>query len=467
MPLRSNAKPFPGSTSPRNKYRDRQTITAPDGSKKDIQGYGATKNEATADFIRKAEAFIHEHANVRTITVAQLAERWLENKALQGRKRRTLSAYRDVIKNHIVPAIGDEPIASVTLGQLQTLQHKIVRAGKYRTAQLVVMVLKSLYELAARTYRSEHSIPNLARDLDTVQEPHSYDPKDAIWTHAQIDQFLTIAKAEYDNLTSLYYPLYLTSISVGLRRGELLGLRWQDVGRDENGPYIFVVQQITVDSGKLYIETPKTPMSTRRVPLPEAIFEMLMAHRELLRNLGGRLPGFTPSDLVFPSFSGGPISPSNLRRSYLAQIDKAGSVHSEYQGETARFQKWRALRTGTIYSVHHKYGLEGASTGTKAYLNYTANTWRISREPLQPELPPIYFHSLRKCAATYITQALVDAGRYAPKIVAQILGHSKVDVALEVYTKVVNQDLQYAIFNPLEPQNPNRHANRIGPKKGG
>lgn len=233
-----------------------------------------------------------------------------------------------------------------------------------------MLILKSSYDYAAKMYRGEAEIPNLARDLDAVSKPRAEDPKDGIWTHEQIEQFLATARTEYDSLKSLYYPLYLTSISAGLRRGELLGLRWHNVGKDNAGCYVHIREQITVDNGQLYVETPKTPMSTRRVPIPEPVLELLLAHKELLRQVEATVTGYTANDLVFPSIKGTPISPSNLRRSYYAQINKSGSSLAECVGVTLKFQKWRALRTELTYSVHAKHGLEGAEPGRRAYLTF-------------------------------------------------------------------------------------------------
>jgi integrase len=454
MRRKSNAKLFPGSKSDATKYRDRDSVTAPDGTKRDIQGYGRTKAEATAEFERKAAVFLARHPAAQTITFEQLAAKWLTHKKMQGRKRRTISSYADVLRNHLIPALGETPVARISLQDLQAVQYALVAAGKHRTAEMAVLILKSSYDYAAKLYRGEVDIPNLARDLDAVSKPRTEDPKDGIWTHEQIERFLTTARAEYDALKSLYYPLYLTSIAAGLRRGELLGLRWHSVGSDAAGPYLQIREQITVDNGELYVETPKTPMSNRRVPLPQPIYELLLAHRELLRQVERTVSGYAANDLVFPSFKGTPISPSNLRRSYLAQINKSGSSLAECTGITDRFQKWRAQRTELTYSVHLKHGLEGAAPGARAYLTFWEGGWHVTEHEVQPELPPIYFHNLRKCAATYITQALVDAGRYAPKIVAQILGHARPDVALQIYTKIVNDDLKYATFNPLAGRAP-------------
>ena len=267
-----------------------------------------------------------------------------------------------MLRNHLILAIGDMQVAQIKLRDLQAVQYALVGAGKYRTAEMAVLILKSSYEYAAKMYRGEADIPNLARDLDAVSKPRTEDPKDGIWTHDQIEQFLATARAEYDGLKSLYYPLYLTSLSAGLRRGELLGLRWHNVGKDVTGCYVQVREQITVDNGQLYVETPKTPMSARRVPILDPIYEMLLAHRELLSQVAGTVAGYAANDLVFPSFKGTPISPNNLRRSYLAQVNKSGSSLAECVGTTTKFRKWKALQTELTYSVHARHSLENAAS---------------------------------------------------------------------------------------------------------
>ena len=389
---KSTAKLFVGSKSPNTKYRDRDTVTAPDGTTKDIQGYGRTKDDATAAFIRKAEAFIAERPSVKTITFAQLIEKYLVLKEMQGKKRKTISDYRRLYTTHLTE-LADKPISHITLEDVQAIQYRLVGEGKYRTAELVVLLVKSSYRYAKRLYQGQLELHNPAEFLDPIPAPHKDDPKDAIWSAEQIERFLALSRSEYEKCRSLYYPLYLTALSAGLRRGELLGLRWEHVGTSEAGPYIKVREQYVYDGGKLYLDTPKSAAGLREIPITEELHLILMAHRELLRELETRLPDYQSNDLVFPSFKGWVVSPGHLRRSYNSLIARA-------------------------------------------------------------ELPPIYFHSLRKCAATYITQALVDAGRYAPKIVAQILGHARVTVAQEIYTRVVNQDIRLAVFNPLSKKVP-------------
>ena len=109
--------------------------------------------------------------------------------------------------------------------------------------------------------------------------------------------------------------LYVLALYLGLRRGELLGLRWQDVDLDE--AKLEVVHNLQRVSGALRLVPPKTEDSARTVPLPRVCVEALRAHRQ--RQAADRAqawPDWEDHGLVFPSRRGTPMEPDNLRRSW-------------------------------------------------------------------------------------------------------------------------------------------------------
>lgn len=110
-------------------------------------------------------------------------------------------------------------------------------------------------------------------------------------------------------------------MATGLRRGELLGLRWQDV----ESSTIQVRQAYVKVGGKLILSTPKNQNAFRSVALSSDVLEVLFHHRQRQEaerlNLGNLWPG---SDLVFTSEVGTPLKPDNLKRVRNALMDKAG-----------------------------------------------------------------------------------------------------------------------------------------------
>src|SRR5712691_648321 len=119
------------------------------------------------------------------------------------------------------------------------------------------------------------------------------------------------------------YSLYVLALCLGLRRGELLGLRWVDI--DLDGEKLEVVQTLQRVGGSLRFVRPKTEDSARTVPLPSFCVEALREHRK--RQFAERAdawPDWDDHGLVFPSRRGTPMEPDNLRRSWSTIREQAG-----------------------------------------------------------------------------------------------------------------------------------------------
>lgn len=175
-PLKSTAILWKQSKGPSTKYRDRKRVELPDGTKRDMVGYGPTKQAATDDLYRKAAALAADHPNAATITVTQLFAEFLQHKkSVKGRKGKTIFDDAGMFKRHLAPALGDKQVSQVSLSDLQQIQVKLVATGKYRTAELATILVKSLFRFAAKRYRAEIKAGTVALvdvdDLDAVKRP--------------------------------------------------------------------------------------------------------------------------------------------------------------------------------------------------------------------------------------------------------------------------------------------------------
>ena len=124
--------------------------------------------------------------------------------------------------------------------------------------------------------------------------------------------------------------LYVLAVTTGMRQGELLALRWEDVDLDE--AVIRVRRTLTKDGTKLSVGEPKTARSRRSVKLTIGAVESLRAHlsRQLaeIEHLGDR---YTDRELVFATEAGNLINPSNLRqRSFARLLKSAGLPHIRF-----------------------------------------------------------------------------------------------------------------------------------------
>jgi len=117
--------------------------------------------------------------------------------------------------------------------------------------------------------------------------------------------------------------LYVLALFLGLRRGELLGLRWEHVDLDQ--ATLEVVRTLQRVGGSLRLVPPKTEDSARTVPLPPVCVDALREHkRRQFSERADAWPDWQDHGLVFPSRRGTPMGPDNLRRSWAAIQRKAG-----------------------------------------------------------------------------------------------------------------------------------------------
>jgi len=120
-----------------------------------------------------------------------------------------------------------------------------------------------------------------------------------------------------------FYPVYVLAATMGLRRGELLGLRWSDVDFTKN--ILQVSQTVQRVSGRLIIDETKTEASDAVVPLPKITRAVLLehqGHQATMRDEAGEL--WADHDLVFSTSIGTPIEPRSLNTHWEGVREQAG-----------------------------------------------------------------------------------------------------------------------------------------------
>jgi len=141
-------------------------------------------------------------------------------------------------------------------------------------------------------------------------------PEIKILSKQEIAALLAAAKG-----TSLYAPV-LVAVTTGVRRGELLGLRWSDV--DLKGGKLTVNQAMQRTRGELEFKQPKTKTSRRTITLPAVAVEALQAHYKA--QLEGRMRlglGRDPRGLVFTRGDGAPLDPDGFTKVFDRLVAKA------------------------------------------------------------------------------------------------------------------------------------------------
>jgi integrase len=315
------------------------------GTYKRVQGYGHSHEEARkglTELLRRADQGIPV-ASVNW-TVAEYLTQWLGRVVRQDRRPKTYQGYEGVVRLHLIPALGKKRLGKLTAQDVRVFITRIrqeCQCCKHgwdaqrqtprccslgqccqsrlspRMVQSIHAVLRNALESAVR----EEVIPRNVAKLVQVPAPRY-----------KVNRGLTAQQAKATMAAAIEHrlaALYVLALYLGLRRGELLGLRWQDI--DLNGAKLEIVNNLQRVGGALRLVPPKTEDSARTVPLPPQCAEALRDHREQQNteraNAG---PDWEDHGFVFPSRRGTPMEPDNLRRSWAQIRESAGLGNARF-----------------------------------------------------------------------------------------------------------------------------------------
>ena len=246
-------------------------------------------------------------------TVGTWMDEWFENVAKIKVRPSSHQTYRGYIDNHIKPNIGNIPLEKLTTMDLQKLYRTLLTKGRVERIEAE----NQPSGLSAKTVRNINQVISSALDLAVAQKIIPSNPTDACELpkveqremqtipEEQLQAFLAEAKA------TGVYEMYYIELATGLRRGELLGLKWQDI--DWKNGIIRVRRQIARVDGQI-VEVPlKTKNSYRTVTISSQAIEVLKQQRAK-----------THDQYVFPSPNGGPISPDSVNNMLKRVLARAG-----------------------------------------------------------------------------------------------------------------------------------------------
>ncbi len=242
-----------------------------------------------------------------TLTVKAYLEQWLKEKTREV-KPQTVEDYRYQLDKYVVPHIGRGHLGKLTPMHVQTMCGALADAISPQRANKCRRILSGALTQAVRWQLIPRNPADAVKPLKTTK------PDMVIWTAPQASQFLDTTRPHR------LYALFYLAMSTGMRRGELLGLRWRDV----QGPMVHVNQAIIDQRGKIWISTPKSKRSIRRIAVSQDVLEVLELHRkrqEAEREFLGE--AWPDNEYVFTSEVGTFIHPRNLSRTWYGLMKKA------------------------------------------------------------------------------------------------------------------------------------------------
>lgn len=222
----------------------------------------------------------------------------------------TYELYRGILSRNLPERVARTPLEKITPHLLQAL---FVEVGKEhpRTAQILRNFIHASLDQAVK-------LGYLPRNpVDATTRPKGKQREMQILTVEEIRRFLEVAQEHR------LYPAFLLLATTGMRRGEVLGLKWGDV--DWEHGTVTVKRTLSWVQGKPVFQEPKTSGSARTIPLPPSTLEALREwRREWIEERMKLGPDWTETDLVFPSEVHTPMHPRNFLRAYKGILEKAG-----------------------------------------------------------------------------------------------------------------------------------------------
>jgi len=269
--------------------------------------YGKTQAEVLEKVAKLKNQLTNGTLSDTKLTVEQYLVTWLKEKE-RSVKERTAMLYREQAERYVYPRLGRVKLEKLTPLHLQRLISELAdeigvpTANKVRTLMFAALKQAVMWGLIARN------------PCEAVAKLKEVRRKMKEWTPSETVQFLNIARTH-----RLHAAFYL-AVFTGLRRGELLGLRWEDL----RGPVLSVRQSLTLLGGKIHITTPKTRSGERHFTLSPDVLEVLAQHKALQEaEARARGEGWTDTGLVFTSEVGTPIHPRNFERTFKAILNEA------------------------------------------------------------------------------------------------------------------------------------------------
>ena len=289
---------------------------------------GLTKAQAERE-LRRTMDEVRSVSTAERVSLDEAGERYLRHlEAVRARKRSTVQDYEIMLRRHLVPFFGDGALDRVTSDDVATYVQMKRRMGLAR--QTVVNQVNLLHGVCAYALRRGWVSVNPVVGVERPP-PQNRDPDIRFLSVDELEALLRAVPD--DSLGQMEGALYLTAAMTGLRQGELVALRWQDL--DWSAGIVRVRRSFS--RGEL--GTPKSRRSSRAVPLADRVAAELERHFQ-------RSAFQADADLVFAHpQTGNPYDASRLRKRFKRAVATAG------------------IRDVRFHDLRHTFGTRMAASG--------------------------------------------------------------------------------------------------------
>ncbi|MER5739810.1 tyrosine-type recombinase/integrase [Streptomyces sp. NPDC002262] len=294
------------------RYQAAVYVLQPDGTRARKFAYGKTWAECDA----KRRALLDKVDNgvpvpTRSMKLSEWLPYWLDNIVKPRRKKTTAAKYEVHVRLYLVPMLGSKRLESLGVADVRRFLVQLEKKTSAATAKESHRVLRTALTAACREEL-------VSRNVATLVEPPTVAARElSPWSLDETLDFL--AAARKDPL----YAAFVLAIALGFRRGEVVGLRWENVDLDKREIRVRTQRQRV--AGEVYEDDPKGRRRKQTLPLPSICVAPLRWQR--LKQAAARERAgekWTETGYVFTTRTGQPIEPRNLYRSFTRVAKNAG-----------------------------------------------------------------------------------------------------------------------------------------------
>ncbi len=360
--------------------------------------YGKTRKEVQ-DKVREAlnqkdKGLLSEPSK---LTLEEWLRSWMDDYKKQELRISTWTSYNNLIVDHINPGIGSVKLNKLRTNEIQRFYNDLLVNGRKRAVEIPQEDGSTIKNrcLSTRTVKYIHTVLKAALEQAVKEGIIPYNPANATTQPRQVKKEITplttvqVQKFLEEIKDDWLYPVYITALGTGLRRGELLGLKWEVV--DLKAGTAIIKRELTQIKGQVMLEEyTKTKGSARTISLPDSVTQVLKRVRKQQESL---------------------IMDESESKGNVITLKKAADKRNQKQDiENSFVFCWpdgRYIRPDFAYR-------------------------RLKKLLADNNLPSIRFHDLRHTFATM----LLEAGEH-PKVVSEMLGHSSITITLDTYSHVL------------------------------
>ncbi len=346
--------------------------------------YGKTREDVYEKEMDALDASASSIFRRKSPTVRDYCEKWLVMQSAHVRKT-TMQDYTSKVQRHIIAELGDKKMADVTADDIRLAMVSVSdkSASVYKS---VTILFKSIFHSAMES-----------RVIDS--DPTKYLSARGGGVPQKEKQALTDEQAQrlLDAVEGLQtHTFVMLGLYAGLRREEILGLKWDSVYLDEETPYLTVRRAWHTEHNRPVISDElKTKAAKRNIPLPDRLTECL---REVKKK--------SISEFVVANREGEALSYTQFQRLWTFITTRTAKERSYYKYENGVRVK---------HTIHPKLGEKAPHNGKVVY-------------SLDFDVTP---HQLRHTYITNLIHASVD-----PKTVQYLAGHENSKITMDIYAKV-------------------------------